>query len=52
MRSTIQEGGDTDTNAAIVGGMIGALVGLQNIPSNMIAKVMKFDCTNIPGVTD
>ena len=27
LRTTIQCGGDTDTNAAIVGGMIGALVG-------------------------
>jgi ADP-ribosylglycohydrolase len=26
------EGGDTDTNAAIVGGMIGALVGFNGIP--------------------
>ena len=48
IRLTIQEGGDTDTNSAIVGGMIGALVGLDGIPSDMTLKVIKFDCTNIP----
>tara|TARA_B110000285_G_C14597016_1_gene368938 strand:- start:98 stop:205 length:108 start_codon:yes stop_codon:yes gene_type:complete len=32
IEQTIREGGDTDTNAAIVGGMIGALVGLKKIP--------------------
>jgi ADP-ribosylglycohydrolase len=29
------EGGDTDTNAAIVGGMMGALVGFNEIPQFM-----------------
>jgi ADP-ribosylglycohydrolase len=28
-------GGDTDTNGAIVGGMIGALVGFSRIPEYM-----------------
>ena len=32
VRMTIQQGGDTDTNACIVGGMIGALVGIGKIP--------------------
>jgi len=31
IKYTIKEGGDTDTNAAIVGGMIGALVGFNGI---------------------
>jgi len=30
---TIKLGGDTDTNAAIVAGMIGALVGKDKIPN-------------------
>ena len=47
IRSTIKEGGDTDTNAAIVGGMIGALVGIKKVPNSMILKVIKFDCSNI-----
>ena len=29
MRLIIKEGGDTDTNAAIAGGMVGALVGFD-----------------------
>ena len=32
MKSTLEGRGDTDTNAAIVGGMIGAAIGLKNIP--------------------
>ena len=32
IRITVQQGGDTDTNAAIVGGMVGALVGLKLLP--------------------
>jgi ADP-ribosyl-[dinitrogen reductase] hydrolase len=35
VRRTIQCGGDTDTNAAIVGGMVGALVGISAIPEEM-----------------
>ena len=41
----MKEGGDTDTNAAIAGGMIGALVGFKNIPKHMSEKVLNFDCT-------
>lgn len=44
MRYTTQLGGDTDTNACIVGGMIGALVGFRNIPVYMIDKLLAFDC--------
>ena len=43
---TIQEGGDTDTNACIVGGMVGSLVGIKRIPKSMINKVLDFDCTD------
>ena len=32
LRNVIQQGGDTDTNAAIVGGMIGSIVGFKNLP--------------------
>lgn len=46
IRKTIQLGGDTDTNACIVGGMIGALVGIRNIPQEMVKKVLDFDCMN------
>ena len=36
IRQTIQEGGDTDTNACIVGGMLGALFGIKFLPSYMV----------------
>lgn len=45
MRQMIREGGDTDTNCCIVGGMIGALIGVRNIPAYMVDKVLQFDCT-------
>jgi ADP-ribosyl-[dinitrogen reductase] hydrolase len=38
-------GGDTDTNAAIVGGMMGALHGVAAIPEYMRRPVEEFDCT-------
>ena len=33
-------GGDTDTNCAIVGGMIGAYVGIDNIDTAKLRKVL------------
>lgn len=35
----VQRGGDTDTNAAIVGAMLGALWGMDNIPQMWLHKV-------------
>ena len=46
IRRTIQRGGDTDTNAAIVGGIIGALLGTHLLDTNMVNKVLTFDCVN------
>ena len=43
----IQEGGDTDTNACIAGGMLGALLGIKGIPEYMVQKVVTFDCTKV-----
>ena len=37
---TLQRGGDTDTNAAIVGGLLGALHGATAIPSSMKDPVL------------
>ena len=45
IRQTIREGGDTDTNACIAGGMIGALVGVKKLNYDMYKKVLSFDCT-------
>ena len=33
-------GGDTDTNAAIVGGMLGAIVGFKGLPAHLLKKMM------------
>ena len=44
IQETIKQGGDTDTNACIVGAMIGALVGLKELPQHMLTKVVRFDC--------
>jgi hypothetical protein len=39
------KGGDTDTNAAIVGGLIGAWYGFDAIPREWIASILNFRCT-------
>ena len=43
IKITLMKGGDTDTNAAIVGGMVGAY---QTIPEYMLKPVLEFDCTS------
>lgn len=42
IKITLMKGGDTDTNAAIVGGMVGSY---HNIPDYMLKPVLEFDCT-------
>ena len=42
---TLLGGGDTDTNACIVGGLIGAAVGVDGIPENMRHAVLNCDTT-------
>ena len=37
----IQEGGDTDTNGAIVGGFLGALVGFKGLPQRYVRKMLE-----------
>ena len=43
-------GGDTDTNAAIVGGLIGALHGADSIPDSMKTPVLgrSIDSPGVP----
>ena len=41
MKDILIRGGDTDTNAAIVGGLLGAQ-GINNIPIDWINKLMEF----------
>jgi ADP-ribosyl-[dinitrogen reductase] hydrolase len=40
---TLERGGDTDTNACIVGGLIGALHGVDKIPQAMLGKLVSCD---------
>lgn len=42
IRLTLLCGGDTDTNAAIVGGMAGALHGAAAIPDSMLRPVLEY----------
>lgn len=44
IQQTLLLGGDTDTNACIVGGLIGALHGFESIPEYMRECVLDFDC--------
>lgn len=46
IKETLLKGGDTDTNAAIVGGIIGALHGVDGVPMYMRSPVRIFDCTD------
>lgn len=43
LRAVLSGGGDTDTNACIVGGLIGALWGAHSIPAAMIQAVVQCD---------
>ncbi len=39
MREVLEGGGDTDTNACIVGGLIGAADGINSIPAAIVKAV-------------
>lgn len=43
VRETISLGGDTDTNACIVGGMVGAYVGIKNINLDLLEVYFTYD---------
>lgn len=47
IQTTLEMGGDTDTNAAIVGGMMGAYWGAHGIPRYMRDPVLSHDCTKV-----
>jgi len=36
MAKVITQGGDTDTNACIVGGLVGSMVGFKKLPSEYL----------------
>ena len=41
MRQTSMLAGDTDTNCAIVGGLVGAYLGIKRIPESKVKKVLE-----------
>ena len=43
LRATLAGGGDTDTNACIVGALVGALHGIDGIPTSMVEGVLHCD---------
>ena len=43
MKEVLSKGGDTDTNACIVGAAIGAAVGLDNLPKEWVEKAKNLD---------
>ncbi len=45
IRQTLLLAGDTDTNGAIVGGMIGAYYGKDKLPKEMANQVLTCDLT-------
>jgi ADP-ribosyl-[dinitrogen reductase] hydrolase len=49
LEATLAKGGDTDTNAAIVDAMLGALHGRTAIPEAMSGPVLAFDCDAVEG---
>lgn len=43
VKNILSKGGDTDTNAAIVGGLLGARWGFSNIPEEWRTHALRFD---------
>ena len=43
LREILKKGGDTSSNAAVVGGLIGAARGMQEIDQKMIDTVLRVD---------
>ena len=43
IRFTLLQGGDTDTNACIVGALLGACVGYSSLPQEQVNKMLSCD---------
>lgn len=46
IKNIISFGGDTDTNAAIIGGMLGSLIGFKGLPKDYLKKMFSLDFTD------
>lgn len=40
VKNVLRRGGDTDTNASIVGGMLGAITGFRKLPEKYLSVMM------------
>jgi ADP-ribosyl-[dinitrogen reductase] hydrolase len=43
MKLILEWGGDTDTNACIIGGIIGAAIGIDKLPGDFVSKLIYSD---------
>ena len=43
MYQTLKLGGNADSNCAAVGGIIGAMIGLRNLPRDKLRKIISCD---------
>ena len=43
IKDIIRKKGDTENNAAIIGGLLGAAYGIEGMPSELIDKVMRLE---------
>jgi len=50
MVEMLRQGGDTDTNCCIVGGMLGALHGFKGIPEEVRRQVLSFEANQDGGI--
>jgi ADP-ribosylglycohydrolase len=41
VKDVLRRGGDTDTNASILGGMLGAITGFKRLPEKYITTMME-----------
>jgi hypothetical protein len=51
MEETLRGGGDTDTNCAIVGSLLGALHGPSSFPKSLAEKVLNCEPTAVSNET-
>lgn len=43
IRKVMKQGGDTDTNCAIVGSILGSIIGFKGLPQEYVQKMMNLN---------
>ena len=46
LRKVISLAGDAATNSMVVMAMVGALVGIHQVPTDMLSQLLDFDCSS------